>query len=231
MRRFALSFISAGAVLAGALAGCERENPPYEEPLDEETDLGAEADAYEEPDIAAAPVQNETTQARQRFVDEATQTNMLLIESSQLAEQNASRDNVKQLARTIVADHQRVGERLRNVAQNIPASPPAILDEEHQEMLADIQQTSAENFDAAYLDMLEEAHERFIVLFEDYADQPGPGNLNDFATETLPALRDHLANIRELREGFDLTDDMMGLGSGDDREIEETSPTDESGTR
>ncbi|MGE0184154.1 MAG: DUF4142 domain-containing protein [Parvularculaceae bacterium] len=141
---------------------------------------------------------------------------MLEIKASEAAEQRAQRDEVRALAKTLIADHEKIGDSMKTMLAGSDLSAPAALDSAHQAKLNDVVGADADNFDKNFMDFQEEAHESAVSLFERYARDGDNDKLQTFASTTLPVLRGHLAQVRKIREGFDLGDDFLGLGSGDD---------------
>jgi putative membrane protein len=71
---------------------------------------------------------------------------------------------------------------------------------DHQAQLDNLAAAAAEDFDGAYLGAQLAAHNEAVMLFEGYANQGAEGPLRTFATDTLPALQQHLQEVKPLAE-------------------------------
>lgn len=156
----------------------------------------------------------DTQNEAQTFASKAALSGMLEVRSSELAQEQANSRDVQDFAQMMIEDHTAANDKLMGIVAGKTFDAPDTLDEDHQAKLDELQ--DAEEFDRAYLDMQEEAHEKAVSLFESYAENGEDEDLRTFAENTLPTLEQHLERVREIREGFDVRDDAFGLGSGED---------------
>lgn len=163
-------------------------------------------------DDTASPVAATTSSEDQDFVTKAALAGMTEIQTGEMAEARAQRPEVRSLAEKLVTDHTAAAAALKTAASEYTV--PSLLDQAHQAKIDDINNSDTESFDRDYLDLQEEEHEQAVALFEDYSLNGADPELKAFAATTLPTLRTHLEGVREAREGFDVGDDAMGLGSG-----------------
>jgi putative membrane protein len=124
------------------------------------------------------------------FVSRAAISNMFEIQSSQLAQQKAQNDRVRQLAQSMVQDHTAAGDKLKSTAQGIQgATVPTSLDQPHQQMVQTLQSAVGPGFDRNYVQMQVMAHRDAVSLFDQYAQNGDNQQLKQFAQQTLPTLR------------------------------------------
>jgi len=129
----------------------------------------------------------------------AAQSNMLEIESSRVALEKAQSDEVREFAQKMVDDHTKAGEEMTQAAAGDGVNDvPKSLDAAHEQMLTQLEQASADQFDSQYLQMQLAAHQRAVALFSSYAEQQG--SLADFAEKTLPTLQEHLEQVQQLAQ-------------------------------
>ena len=149
--------------------------------------------------ITATAVYANTTSA-QEFVNKAAVANKFEIESSQLALDKAQSDDVKLFARKMVDDHTKTGEQLKELLANEDSkiTAPTELDKKHQGLLDKLHASPADTFDKIYVSMQTDAHKEAVELFSNYSERGKKGALKNFATETLPNLRDHLSHVQKL---------------------------------
>ena len=129
----------------------------------------------------------------------AAQSDMFEIESSRIALEKAQEDGVRAFAQQMVDDHTASSEAMKQAAEadgvnDIPTTP----DDAHQQMISQLQEASADQFDSAYMQMQLQAHQQAVALFEGYAEQEGA--LGDFAETTLPKLQEHLQHAHQLTQ-------------------------------
>ena len=130
------------------------------------------------------------------YIKNAAIGGMFEVESSKVAIEKSSNDEVKQFAQKMVDDHSNVNDELKATvaAQNIDTSLiPMELDAKHQAMLDKLQ--TSENFDADYIKAQTDAHKEAIMVFSKYAKSGDNKALRDFANAKLPALKEHKAMI------------------------------------
>lgn len=136
----------------------------------------------------------------QQFVTSASSSGMFEVESSKLALQRSKNAEVKKLASQMVADHTKANGQLKAALakSDSGAKPAPRLLEQHADMLEELKQTDAEEFDAAYLDAQESAHEEAVTLFEAYAENGDDASVKQFASTTLPTLKAHKDHVESL---------------------------------
>jgi putative membrane protein len=144
----------------------------------------------------AAPMM---TLDRETFLETVASSNAFEIQSSELAEESAKDDRLKQAAKVIIADHRKAGEKLKAMLEGKGTTPPAeTLNPKHQKMLDQLSAAKGADFDILYLDMQAQAHMEAVALFRTYAGSGEDQSLVGFAKETLPALESHLAHVTML---------------------------------
>lgn len=138
------------------------------------------------------------------FIQKAAISNTFEIESSKLALEKSQNAKVKAFANQMIKDHQKAGANLKQAVAEAKLDGsmiPTNLDKKHQRKMDKLRGKSGENFDAAYMDMQEDAHDKAVDLFEDYSeneDQTGP--VKTFAANTLPTLERHEERSDDLQD-------------------------------
>jgi|SRR5579862_5933107 len=128
--------------------------------------------------------------AAESFVDQATQAGMTEVQLGQLALEKSSDPQIKQFAQRMVADHTKAGEQLTAIAKSENLKVPEKLDHKHAAMLKSMSGKSGADFDAAYAHDMQKDHDDAVALFE-HATRLSDPKLAQFATETLPTLKEH----------------------------------------
>jgi putative membrane protein len=150
-----------------------------------------------------APAQAGAQVSPADFVNRAAISNMFEIQSSQLAQQKAQNDRVRQFAQSMVQDHTAAGDKLKSSAQGIQgATIPSSLDQPHQQMVQTLQSASGPGFDRDYVQMQVTAHRGAVSLFDQYAQNGDNQQLKQFAQQTLPTLREHLQSVEQIQNSL-----------------------------
>lgn len=128
------------------------------------------------------------------FARTAAASNRFEIESSGMALQQDISSEVQEFAQRMIEDHTQAGQTL----QDILGEEELGLDEEHAVKLTSLQEASPEEFEQLYVDMQVKAHEQAAALFEGFAENGDNPELQAFAEQTLPTLREHKDMIDEI---------------------------------
>jgi len=148
---------------------------------------------------ATAPAVNAMSAAD--FVQTVANSDAFEIQSSQLANTRAARQEVKDFAAMMVRDHTLTSQQLTALAPQIGLpTPTPQLDATKQAQIASLRGQNGAGFDDAYLDAQVAAHTEAVRLFEDFTANGEPGPLRDWANTTLPKLREHLTHVQGLED-------------------------------
>lgn len=146
---------------------------------------------------ATPPLAVDTT----TFVKTASGANEFEIRSSKLAEEKAASADVKDVAATIIKDHEKAGKDLKAALEKsgkpAPAEPPMLAPKQGA-MLKLLEGASGAEFETLYIDMQAKAHMEAVTLFRNFAGTRDDANVVAFAKETLPALEMHTMHVMEL---------------------------------
>lgn len=149
---------------------------------------------------SAADMTNVTSP--QDFADKAGVANMFEIESSKVALEKATSDDVKNFAQKMIDDHTKAGDDMKAAADSQGGiTVPTELDDAHQQMLDQLNNASGDDFDQTYIQMQTDAHKQAVALFDAYSKNGEDGALKDFAAKTLPTLQQHYDMVQQLGNG------------------------------
>jgi putative membrane protein len=137
----------------------------------------------------------------QDFVNKVALSDMLEIQSSQLALAKQADVDTKPFAEKMVADHQKTSSELKSLVEGgkVKATLPAALDAPHQKILDDLRAKSGKDFDQDYDQLQVKAHREAVALFEAYAKSGDDPELKKWAATTLPHLKEHLSMAEKLK--------------------------------
>ncbi|KQT53210.1 hypothetical protein ASG43_18465 [Aureimonas sp. Leaf454] len=144
-----------------------------------------------------AAVRSEMT-PDEAFATNAASSDLFEIESSKIALEKASREDVKTFATHMIRDHEATSAKLKAAAAADGLEPISAPDSKRAQMIKNAQQAKKDHFDATYLNLQVTAHQEAVALFDDYAKTGTGQNLKAFAVESLPALQQHLEEAKSL---------------------------------
>lgn len=129
-----------------------------------------------------------------QFTMNAAEANLAETHMAQLAQQKASSESVKQLAKTIEQDHTKANGELKRIAGlrnvDLPAAPPTT--GSHKKDMDRLEKLSGADFDRAFLRVMVKGHRNAIKSFERENKLGMDTELKSFASSTLPTLQNHL---------------------------------------
>ena len=150
--------------------------------------------------FAHAQAPDPDTTAR-HFIIMASIGNLQEINSGNLAEQKATKPDVKSFGQMMVSDHSKAEQKLLQLAKNcgyqIPAAatttPPPDLN---------LSKASGDDFDRMYIHAMVTGHRNTVMMFQNYAITGKDPKVRAFAQQMLPSLKQHLEAIKALDEKY-----------------------------
>jgi len=136
----------------------------------------------------------------QEFMDKVLQGGMEEVQMGGIATVKAQNVEVKAFAQTMINDHSRANNELRDLAKQIGVTPVGGTNSEQQKEMAELSKLSGAAFDKEYVKKMVEAHEKDVAEFQKQADSGTDGNLKKFAAETLLKLKMHLEMIKKIQD-------------------------------
>jgi putative membrane protein len=153
--------------------------------------------------------------ADRAFMEKAAMSDMAEIQLSQIAQQKATRDDVKQLAGRMVQDHTKTSSELKTIAAAANVTLPTTLDRKHQQATQKLQgMTAGAEFDRQYLNLLLADHKQAVALFRSESKSGRNPDAKAFAAKNLPALEEHLQMVQAMTKGGGKSAAMGGGAAG-----------------
>lgn len=133
----------------------------------------------------------------QKFVLRACEKGVAEIEAARAALEKAELTQVKEFAERMIRDHGEANQTLKAIAlqQGLEVEDDATLVDKAKQFM--MKMRSGESFDHAYLHNQIDEHEKAIELYEK-AGQSTDTQISEFARDTLPKLRDHLHQAKQI---------------------------------
>jgi len=145
---------------------------------------------------AAAPVN--LSAADRSFLVKATAGGLTEVEESQIAQDKAKDEEVKTFAQHVVSDHSAADDKLKSIADAAGVQPPANPDTAQQKQIAALRKLQGNAFDRRYVHDQVAAHKATLALFEKEARSGSDPQLKQFASDTVPTIRQHLTDAEGL---------------------------------
>jgi len=144
------------------------------------------------------------------FLKKTAEHGMAEVELAKLARDKAMRDEVKQFADRMVADHTKANEEVTALAMSNGVKLPDGVDKKHAKEKDKLAKLSGPDFDREFMRAMVKDHKEAVEDFRKQAKAKPRNDVNAFAAKTLPTLEDHL---RMAQVTYDIT--ATGKRTGD----------------
>lgn len=135
---------------------------------------------------------NKLNRADSSFVKDAAMGSMAEVALGDVAQKNASSDQVKQFGARMVQDHSKANDELKQVASSKGVDLPSALDRKHQSEVDRMSKLSGAQFERAYMSHMVGDHKKDVSEFKKAAKSAKDADVKSFASKTLPTLEEHL---------------------------------------
>jgi putative membrane protein len=157
---------------------------------------------------------NSSAMADKDFVRGALQGGMAEVQLGQLAAQKGSSDDVKQFGQRMVDDHTKLGDQMKQVAQQLGVKPPDKLSKKDTELMAKLQGLSGTQFDNAYIEAMVKDHKKDANDFKTEAQNSQNPALQQVAKQGSEVIDQHLQMIEQIAQSHNLMNGKGKLSSG-----------------
>lgn len=147
------------------------------------------------------------------FVKSALQGGMAEVQLGQLAAQKGSSDDVKQFGQHMVADHTRLGDAMKQVAQQLGVNPPKDVSKKDKQLMAKLDGLSGTQFDNAYIEAMVKDHKKDSEDFKSEAEQSQNPAVKQVAQQGGQVVEQHLQMINQIARSHNLLNDKGKLVS------------------
>jgi putative membrane protein len=152
-----------------------------------------------------------TVNADRDFVHDQLAMGTADVELGRLAQQRATHADVKEFAAMMVRDHQMAADELRPIAKRVNTDRDTKYDaddhKEHRDLMEDLSKLSGRDFDRKYIDEMIDDHEKGIRELEGRAENAADADVKQWASKTLPTMREHLERAKAIKETLDRAGD------------------------
>jgi len=135
----------------------------------------------------------------QEFVKAAGSGGEFMVQLGQIAQQKAQSKEVKDFGKMMVQDHSAADQKLQQIARSKGYEVPSQLTSKQQKELDHLSSLEGKAFDQAYMKLMVKDHKHDVAAFKRAAKASGlDPALQNFATETLPKLEQHLDRAQQV---------------------------------
>lgn len=128
-----------------------------------------------------------------QFMLQAAQGGMAEVKLGQLAQQRAVSDSVKQYGQRMVQEHTQVNNQLMQLASQKGVTLPTDINSQQKALRTRLGQIAGKRFDMTYIrEAGVKAHKQQAAIFQQEIQQGQDPEVKAFATQVLPAVKDHL---------------------------------------
>ena len=138
------------------------------------------------------------TVSDEQFAHHAAQGGMAEVQFAKLAQDRGSSDVVKGFAQNMIAQHSRANDQLKQLAAQSNISLPSGISTKDQSTYERLSKLSGSDFDRAYARDMVDDHVADLAEFQKEANAGRGAEMKNFALQSLPMLREHLNEAREM---------------------------------
>ncbi len=133
-----------------------------------------------------------------KFVRDAAQGGMAEVELGKLAAEKGSSDEVKKFGQRMVDDHSKANDQLKQIAGSQGIELPQNLNSKDKALKDRLSKLSGASFDKVYMTSMVRDHKTDIADFTKESNSGKDEAVKQFATTTLPTLKDHLQEAERI---------------------------------
>ena len=137
-------------------------------------------------------------QVDQDFIQKAASGGMFEVESARLAMSRQATGDTTELAQTLIRDHSQANDKLKQLAQEKAIEMPEQMLPEHEQQLEQLRAAEGEQFSPMFQQVQAQAHKETIALFERCAQYCQDMDIREYASNTLPTLREHMREVEQM---------------------------------
>ena len=142
------------------------------------------------------------------FVAQTVAANYAEIQFAQLASQRSNSAEVKAVAKQLVADHTKVLNELKALAQKKAISIPVEAEDKDKRKIERFYDEAGKDFNKKWTKEMIDKHEKSIDRFEKRSEKTEDAELKAFTNKTLPHLRMHLDKLNAVHEKIKDSDNI-----------------------
>ena len=133
------------------------------------------------------------------FLTKAASGGMLEVQLGQMAQQKGISQRVKDFGLMMIRDHTKGNDELKALAGQKGITIPQTLSNDHQKHVDELNKQKGNDFDKAYIDLMESDHKEDIDEYTDASEKVTDPAIKAFAKNTIPMLQMHLDFVKAIK--------------------------------
>jgi putative membrane protein len=159
----------------------------------------AAGDDYANPGVGT--VDTSRGSGEQQFISDMLEDGRAEIELGRMAQARSQNPAVREFGEMMVRDHTKAGEELKATARQADPRPEET-NSDHRELMQKLSGLSGAEFDREYMNAMVAEHEEAVRELEGKSESSTNANVKQWASKTLPAVRQHLERARQISESL-----------------------------
>jgi putative membrane protein len=140
----------------------------------------------------------QTTPEDKVFVEGALKGGMAEVQLGQLALQKSNNPEVKQFAQRMVDDHTKMGDQMKQIAQQVGVKVPDGPSKKDKQLMAKLQALNGDAFDKAYMKDMVKDHKNDLNDFKSEADNGSNPAVKNAASQGSQIISQHLQMAEQI---------------------------------
>jgi putative membrane protein len=132
------------------------------------------------------------------FMNEAASANLMEVALGRYATNHAASARVKEFGQTMVTDHTKANDDLKQVAWQKDVELPAKMSAKHRATVDRLTKMKGAEFDRAYMKTMLEDHQEDVGKFRQESHSAQDPDVKEYAAMTLPTLEHHLEMAKDI---------------------------------
>jgi putative membrane protein len=137
-----------------------------------------------------------------KFLAKVALINMEEIKLGELAQNNSSSKEIKELGQMMEEDHKKSQDELMQLASKKSITLPTSLDADAEADYNKLNNKSGTEFDKEYAEMMVNGHKDAIALFKSESNDASDADIRQWALAVLPTLQKHLDHANSCQEKY-----------------------------
>jgi putative membrane protein len=134
-----------------------------------------------------------------------------------LVEDRATTPQVKEFGQMMVSEHQKAGAELKEIASKHNIAIESKEHSEHNDLRERLSKLSGAEFDREYIEAMVDDHEKAVNDVEKKAENADNPEIRQWASKTLPTLRQHLERAKQIQQTLEQGESGAGAKKPGDR--------------
>jgi putative membrane protein len=194
-----LATFAGAALICGATAMAQSSPGSMQQPQPGANQTQPGMNPMNQPSTGMAS-NGETTPEDKVFVEEALKGGMTEVQLGQLALQKGNNPDVKQFAQKMVDDHGKMGDQMKQVAQQIGVKVPDGPSKKDKETIAKLQALNGDAFDKAYMKDMVKDHKGDLNAFKSETDNGSNPIVKNAASQGAQIIGQHLQMAEQINQ-------------------------------